>query len=90
MTTMIQRAKRGQLDPKDHGFIHGMTWQEVARTFGHVKDYTLKRYDNRQRDLFLLGLAGKHYVHGEIHYYPQSLADIIDHSSCTCKENKTT
>jgi hypothetical protein len=87
MTTMIRRTKQGLLDPKDKGFIHGMTWQEVARTFGHVKNKTLKEYANRQRDLFNQGFAGKHYVHGEIHYFPLKLdaEGIIEHSSCSCK-----
>lgn len=72
--------------PVDFG--HGMTPKEietihkrlVAKGF-YKKEF--KTYENRIRDCFnKYGTAGKHKVHGCIHYFPLSLHEkgLIDHS----------
>ena len=63
---------------------HGLTEREVAEFFPRVCHFALKTYGNRMRDLYKLGLAGKHSVHGERNYYPIGLDEqgLIDHSKC--------
>lgn len=65
-------------------YRHGLTKDEVAQFFPLVKHYRLKTYDNRQRDLYKKGLAGKHKVHGEMHYFPIGLDEegVVVHDGC--------
>ena len=69
-------------------FGHGMTPIEIEHQHKLlVKDgffpKTFKTYENRVRDCYNKhGTAGKHKVHGAIHYFPLSLHEkgLIDHS----------
>lgn len=71
-------------------FKHGMTWQEVQRMHKIlVSQHRFKKefveYENRLRDCYNRDkTAGKHYVHGRIHYFPLYLDEdgLIDHSRC--------
>lgn len=86
LVDMMENAIR--VLPLDYG--HGLTPKEIEKMHKLlVKKGKYKKvfgtYENRVRDLFnKYETAGKHYVHGYIHYFPLSLheKDIIDHSRC--------
>lgn len=71
-------------------YSHGMQPKEIEAKHKHlVKEGMFKEvfstYGNRIRDCFNKHkTAGKHYVHGMIHYYPLSCDEegLIDHSRC--------
>ena len=70
-------------------FAHGMTKKEVKEKFELLVkqgkfERTLTIYDNKMRSLYKKGLAGRHTVHGERHYFAVTLHEegLVNHSRC--------